>query len=879
MALNWRNNPIRPLHRDKNPTLPPELSDWLIWVEGTKRSMGSVGVAYIYNMITQLEWDGESVLTILDDQTPPTLIHDPTSTPFKEQIVKLAIKAGKTFTDENPTETEQKTKTNYNLIETEIVSFGSQVFDSAKEHFSTVFTDASRAEFPMKPLIEWNIIQRLINPKANTDPTRAWNELSHLVQQQPTLTEAWLTDWIAKITKHRSDLMITKGSDAVDSLIIPNVISRIKNAQVDLTQPENLNWKFESSAWHRKYANNAESMTWDSLKADIFLQIGENKNILSTPDSTVGATRPRLHPAAPQGMALAADSGREELIQAAVQAATQAATAAALSAVAQNQEMPPSFSNPTDVVCHNCGGRGHFSRVCPTAQTTQPRPNALGGPPPRQSRHARGSYSQRGGQGGRGMHYHPYAQRGGAARGAALPSPGGRPPMGQSRGGGMSTHGGRGGMAFQHNPAPQSHGYTRPEPPAPGFGMMGYENFEHHQHYEDFTDAQGQEHDYDEQAYFGAEIGMEAHIPGLEGRAAQLGSSFQNQVWGPYYGSQFGTANTADKPSIPESMAQHLDAPPVTRIKPQQRSKFNPFLSTIAATQALVCILQLGSGLAALTPPRTRSAALSAIITMLFCMMLFPDYTHALAVSNTTFALCGDEHPSITATNSFGLSSTTLTNYLVDSGCSTSIITDSTYLTNVRPMIPVQIAGLSGYKVIYLRADLQLPVRTAGGADHVITIKDVFYDPQGHFNLISTDQLNNSRINNNIPYAIHHQVQPDVSWFRPFGCKTTIYQGKDLIEHGPKVRRFGEHAIVPLSHNGTGQDVSIRRALKLQSPTAVLCQDLTGSVQSPTKAIPRVVPRHPRGLASRLRLHSHRSRRSYLQARQTRGQRDTQPLR
>eukprot|EP00286_Rhodomonas_abbreviata_P018785 CAMPEP_0181303594 /NCGR_PEP_ID=MMETSP1101-20121128/8649_1 /TAXON_ID=46948 /ORGANISM="Rhodomonas abbreviata, Strain Caron Lab Isolate" /LENGTH=260 /DNA_ID=CAMNT_0023409193 /DNA_START=517 /DNA_END=1295 /DNA_ORIENTATION=- len=260
-------------------------------------------------MISQLEWDGESVLTFLDDATPPDLIHDPTSTPFKKEIVKLAIKAGKTFTDENPTENEQKTKSNYNLIETEIISFGSQVFDSAKDHFLTVFTDTSRADFPIKPLIEWNIIQRLINPKANNDPTKAWNELCYLVQLQPTLTEAWLTDWMSKITKHRSDLIITRGSDSVDSLIFPNVISRIKNAQVDLTQQENLNWKFESSQWHRKYSNKPNTTTWDTLKAAILLQIGENKNILSTPDTTVGAARPRLHPTALQGMALAADGG------------------------------------------------------------------------------------------------------------------------------------------------------------------------------------------------------------------------------------------------------------------------------------------------------------------------------------------------------------------------------------------------------------------------------------------------------------------------------------------------------------------------------------------------------------------------------------------
>jgi len=60
-------------------------------------------------------------------------------------------------------------------------------------------------------------------------------------------------------------------------------------------------------------------------------------------------------------------------------------------------------------------------------------------------------------------------------------------------------------------------------------------------------------------------------------------------------------------------------------------------------------------------------------------------------------------------------------------------------------MIPVQIAGLSGYKILYMKADLQLPVYTAGGTAHNIVIRDVFYNPDGHFNLISSDQLNTTR--------------------------------------------------------------------------------------------------------------------------------------
>jgi len=776
MSLNWRNNPIRKLHGSKGADSPPNYADWLIWVEGTKRAMGSVGVSYIYNMIKNIEWDGEDTLTFLSESTPPELIHDPSTVAYKTQIVQLAAKAGKHFADANPTVDDQHTLANYNIVEIEITSFGGQVFDNAKEHFATVFTDASRKDMPMKPLIEWNIIQRLINPKAASDPTKAWNELSRLVQLQPTLTESWLTDWISQISKHRSDLLVNRGSDTVDSLIIPNVISRIKNVQVDMTIIDNLNWKLEAANWHRDYQRNPNAITWETLKANIILQIGDNKNLLSTPEPNVGAQRPRLHPAAPQGMALAADVELGERFQAAVQAATEAATASALSAIRaeSTQEMSPSFTPPANdqIKCHTCGGIGHISRVCPSNQSAAPNPNAYGGSPlqPRLSRHVRGGFGQRGGRGGRGTHFHPYA-RGGYARGGAPPQQSGRPPAGNFNGGrgtSISTQGGRGfhrgGMASQPT-APPFRDQTRPEPPAPGFGMMGYEPYFDHdnyeqayydpapdQHYQEF-----EEHGlYGEQAYYGAEIGMTEHIPGLHGRAAQMGQQFHDQVWGQ--GRNFGLPDNdaPDKIADPSSHPTALSAALATnmqtethdnirRISPTFRARYNPFANILLLTQMLICCTNIGAGVASLGTPRTRSAVLTTVIMLLFCISIFPNSTHAIAAPNATFALLGDDHPVLTSTNSFGLSSTTLTAYLIDSGCSTSIITDSKHLHNIRPMIPVSIAGLSGYKTLYLKADLHLPVRTAAGHEHSIVIHNVFYDPEGHFNLVSSDQLNASR--------------------------------------------------------------------------------------------------------------------------------------
>jgi len=62
---------------------------------------------------------------------------------------------------------------------------------------------------------------------------------------------------------------------------------------------------------------------------------------------------------------------------------------------------------------------------------------------------------------------------------------------------------------------------------------------------------------------------------------------------------------------------------------------------------------------------------------------MFPDSTHAIAAPNQTFSLFDNDHHALTSTNAFGLSSTTLNAYLLDSGCSTSIITDSKHLSNI----------------------------------------------------------------------------------------------------------------------------------------------------------------------------------------------------
>mmetsp|Transcript_62060 Transcript_62060/g.128459 ORF Transcript_62060/g.128459 Transcript_62060/m.128459 type:complete len:405 (-) Transcript_62060:2033-3247(-) len=62
--------------------------------------------------------------------------------------------------------------------------------------------------------------------------------------------------------------------------------------------------------------------------------------------------------------------------------------------------------------------------------------------------------------------------------------------------------------------------------------------------------------------------------------------------------------------------------------------------------------------------------------------------------------------------------------------------------------------------------------------------------------LYFTDVYNHiphASLNGMIQYQVHHQITPDVSWFRPYGCKATVFRGRDLVEH---------HKLAPRGESG-----------------------------------------------------------------------------
>mmetsp|Transcript_61735 Transcript_61735/g.127602 ORF Transcript_61735/g.127602 Transcript_61735/m.127602 type:complete len:508 (+) Transcript_61735:1927-3450(+) len=431
MAFQWRNNPMALLHGAAGPEHPPSYSDWMLWTNGTERCMGAVGALYITRMIEDLDWDGAGLPVFLqihdDPATAPTLISDHKSLDYKKEILKLAVAAGRHFSVANPLETDAAVNEHYTQVETEIISFGSQLFEKTKTHFSTVFTDTSRKHFNLKPLLEWKVIEKLINPKAEVDVGQSWVELGNLVQLEPEMNETWLTDWLSKITQHRNDLVPSKGAEAVDSLIITNIIACIKHANLDLTKAGSIDWKMLAIDWHKEYYKKPALFSFEKLKHSIFEQIGEQKNanLGSSTTEAGGMKRPRLNPAVPQGMALAA--GVEEgLIQAAVQAALSAVQLREQQMRAQDSSPPQQQQQPfspqqqhtsqRDPRCSNCGGLGHWKAVCPSPprqqgprgveQQQRSQQQGFGQPPPRFSskygpHRGRGAqHAMRGGRGG-----------------------------------------------------------------------------------------------------------------------------------------------------------------------------------------------------------------------------------------------------------------------------------------------------------------------------------------------------------------------------------------------------------------------------------------------------------------------------------------------
>eukprot|EP00961_Rhodomonas_salina_P006333 85749-Rhodomonas_salina.1 len=82
--------------------------------------------------------------------------------------------------------------------------------------------------------------------------------------------------------------------------------------------------------------------------------------------------------------------------------------------------------------------------------------------------------------------------------------------------------------------------------------------------------------------------------------------------------------------------------------------------------------------------------------------------------------------------------------YFLDSGCSYTIIKNSSGLEDIRDIPPHTIEGLTGSQVISKAGTLHLLVPDIAGNCHTIVVTDCLHDPLAMVNLVSIKQLNNA---------------------------------------------------------------------------------------------------------------------------------------
>mmetsp|Transcript_62736 Transcript_62736/g.130405 ORF Transcript_62736/g.130405 Transcript_62736/m.130405 type:complete len:226 (-) Transcript_62736:1954-2631(-) len=98
--------------------------------------------------------------------------------------------------------------------------------------------------------------------------------------------------------------------------------------------------------------------------------------------------------------------------------------------------------------------------------------------------------------------------------------------------------------------------------------------------------------------------------------------------------------------------------------------------------------------------PCTPCATFGIVITILMLLTMLPPAQTAHTINNRECAF-----------PTYGLNSSTLDSYLLDSGCTTSIIADIRFLSDFRRIPTVSVSGLAGNKQYNWKATLTLPVK------------------------------------------------------------------------------------------------------------------------------------------------------------------------
>lgn len=265
--LQWKNNPIDKLENNSNTQEEPTFADYETWKDSTFRSSQSVGIKYIKNFINNISWNGGDPPILVTNAVAPETYYSPDGKEFQQAVIRLAVTAGRRYTEDQPT-ADTFFEANYDLIVSEVTSFGQQIQRAAKRWHSKVFTQAELADWPLRPVLEWKTIELTYNPtKASGDAATFWANLNSALAQPVSLDPNFLRQWMKDISNPRNELIRMQPATTVDSSIISRVLGPLIKS--DDSQPNHKLWSLQALKWEETYQEDPSKLGWLMLKSKI----------------------------------------------------------------------------------------------------------------------------------------------------------------------------------------------------------------------------------------------------------------------------------------------------------------------------------------------------------------------------------------------------------------------------------------------------------------------------------------------------------------------------------------------------------------------------------------------------------------------------------
>mmetsp|Transcript_57331 Transcript_57331/g.117328 ORF Transcript_57331/g.117328 Transcript_57331/m.117328 type:complete len:1978 (-) Transcript_57331:6636-12569(-) len=715
--FNWKSHKITKLSEYASQDQDLTLADYKLWRSDAVRNAKAADAGYILKMMDKIELKENDIPRLVDQSKDD----DYASVEFMQHLVILAKNCGRHFRDPEPALADV-VKRNYINVELEIQSFGAQIAAAAPMDKKDIFNQEDLSDCPFAPMLEWHMLYRSFNPHRGKDPTKYRDALNAAIAEDVDLASEWITGWMTRISNARTDLLKCESKESVDAIIIGPVINKF----VEMTDVSvgSTKWQIKADCWHEKYLEDNKSISWMFLKQSILATADQVKKRPADGTTTTDEARqqrPKLAPHLPAAVALSA-TDRQDIYNEAFNAA--------LAAFHANEGNRRSDTRQ----CFNCGKIGHIERFCRTGPQGQMQP--------RVSRWDRVGGLRGGGSGaGRGGSLPPGFGRGGDG------VPGGYDASRSVVSGGYDASRGTGGVGGDAGQSGRGMGggggFGRGASADAGYAGRGRGTFGRGVPSRPLSSIVGQQ-----TGMYGAEFAelpefeqidntaFHAHIQG--GEEYDRDERFREQVFGS--GQRFGHADNIawedPNDSVPINVTNDSADPSIPNLPSPQRPE-NPttthtilnwftFLPLTLEFIILMCRRALPTHL-----PRTHCATFG-IMVMIIGFLLFLPTTQSAPTHNKHHAY---------AFTTFGLNSSTLDSYLVDSGCTTSIIADIRFLTDFKRIPPVSVTGLGGRKSYNWTATLTLPVKTIHGEVHHLTIENVYWDEDGHFNLISGHQV------------------------------------------------------------------------------------------------------------------------------------------